>query len=282
MPCTYPENTLPSFQAAFDSGADGIELDIRLTKDNEIIVLHDATLERSTTGQGFVSKWTWAELQTIQAKQTNLGYSECFPVSPVLDYTPPKGPEYAPIPRLIDVLHLILQQERKDLDLIIDIKWDNPLAIMSHLKKVLELPEYQTLLPRTTLGIWSPIFIPFLPQLPVKKSFIGSNLYLARLFAYSVDTLSIDKDVLLANPAFVETYRTQHYFISTWTTDAILDIHKCITIGVDAMIGDCVGLLVKIRAQLAQSSAASSMASLNGEEIDTTSQLRNSVIFVKN
>ncbi|KAJ1503806.1 hypothetical protein HMI55_002308 [Coelomomyces lativittatus] len=149
--------------------------------DNEIIVLHDAKLDRSTTGQGFVSKWTWLELQSIQAKKTHLGYTDCFPSNPVIEYTPPIGPAFASIPRLIDVFHLLQQQERQDLEVIIDIKWDNPLAIMYHLKKILELPDYQDLLPRLTLGIWSPFFIPFLPTLPVKKSFIGSNLYLARL-----------------------------------------------------------------------------------------------------
>lgn len=50
----YPENTMLSFKKAYEHGADGIELDIHMTVDNEIIVIHDPTLNR-TTNQKVVS-----------------------------------------------------------------------------------------------------------------------------------------------------------------------------------------------------------------------------------
>ena len=61
----YLENTIPSMQAAFDLGADMVELDIRLTKDNKLAVFHDFTLEYRTDGTGEVKDYTMAELKTL-------------------------------------------------------------------------------------------------------------------------------------------------------------------------------------------------------------------------
>ncbi len=58
-----PENTLASFERAIALGADAIELDIHLTKDNVPIVLHDATLNRTTNGRGRVCGKTLAEVR---------------------------------------------------------------------------------------------------------------------------------------------------------------------------------------------------------------------------
>ncbi len=62
-----PENTLAAFRLAFDLGADGIELDTKLTADGEVVVLHDATLDRTTTGRGPVSQHTLRELKQLDA-----------------------------------------------------------------------------------------------------------------------------------------------------------------------------------------------------------------------
>lgn len=62
-----PENTLESFQLAFDQGADGIELDAKLSADSEVVVIHDATLERTTDGHGRVASHRLADLRTLDA-----------------------------------------------------------------------------------------------------------------------------------------------------------------------------------------------------------------------
>ncbi|MBU1001175.1 MAG: glycerophosphodiester phosphodiesterase [Proteobacteria bacterium] len=63
----YPENTLAAFQAALDAGAEGIELDVTLTRDGQLVVIHDETLERTTSGTGSVSALDLAELRTLDA-----------------------------------------------------------------------------------------------------------------------------------------------------------------------------------------------------------------------
>ena len=70
-----PENTLPAFAAAMALGADEIEFDIRLTRDAQLIVSHDKTLERISNGEGELSSFTLAEL-----KQLNIGLKKGWDV----------------------------------------------------------------------------------------------------------------------------------------------------------------------------------------------------------
>ncbi len=63
----YPENTLVAFQAAIDAGADMLELDVLLTKDRKMVVIHDESLDRTTNGQGMVSDYTLSDLKALDA-----------------------------------------------------------------------------------------------------------------------------------------------------------------------------------------------------------------------
>jgi glycerophosphoryl diester phosphodiesterase len=62
-----PENTVTAFELALQQGADAIELDVRLTADGVPVVLHDSTLDRTTSGRGPLSGVTQAQLQTLDA-----------------------------------------------------------------------------------------------------------------------------------------------------------------------------------------------------------------------
>ena len=62
-----PENTPPSFRRAFEDGAGFIELDVRGTKEGEVVIIHDATLERTTNGRGRVSRQSLKELKALDA-----------------------------------------------------------------------------------------------------------------------------------------------------------------------------------------------------------------------
>lgn len=75
----YLENTIPSIQAAFDLGADVVELDVRLTKEKRLAVFHDFALEYRTNASGLVGDYTMAEL-----KDLDIGYG----------YTADKGQTY--------------------------------------------------------------------------------------------------------------------------------------------------------------------------------------------
>lgn len=63
----FPENTMLAFEEALRSGVDGIELDVQLTKDGEVVIIHDEKVDRTTNGQGFVKDFTLAELEELDA-----------------------------------------------------------------------------------------------------------------------------------------------------------------------------------------------------------------------
>ena len=62
-----PENTLPAFQKALDMHVDGIELDVHCSKDGQLVVIHDFTVNKTTNGKGRVSDFTAAELASLDA-----------------------------------------------------------------------------------------------------------------------------------------------------------------------------------------------------------------------
>ena len=62
-----PENTLASFASALDVGAAFVEFDVQLTRDRQVVVLHDPTLDRTTTGRGPVSALSLDEIRAVSA-----------------------------------------------------------------------------------------------------------------------------------------------------------------------------------------------------------------------
>ncbi len=75
-----PENTLAAFEQALAHGADGLELDIRLCQTGEWVVMHDATLKRTTTGRGYVRR---APLEKIRRLDAGRYFGEQFRGEPV-------------------------------------------------------------------------------------------------------------------------------------------------------------------------------------------------------
>jgi glycerophosphoryl diester phosphodiesterase len=65
----FAENTMSAFIAAEKAGADGLELDVQLTKDGEVVVIHDERLDRTTSGKGFVKNTTFNEIRKLNANK---------------------------------------------------------------------------------------------------------------------------------------------------------------------------------------------------------------------
>lgn len=107
-----PENTLVSFHRARADGADVLELDVHATVDGEIVVLHDATIDRTTDGTGPVNRCAWADLQRHDA-----GFH----------FTPDGGRSYpyrgqgVAVPRLVDLIRSL-----PDMPLNVEIKQEEP------------------------------------------------------------------------------------------------------------------------------------------------------------
>jgi glycerophosphoryl diester phosphodiesterase len=92
-----PENTLASFAGALEVGAEAVELDVQLTADGHVVVIHDPTLDRTTTGRGDVRRLTVAEVRAVSA-----GYPDRF------------GTAYAGerVPTFAEVLGLLRERAR--------------------------------------------------------------------------------------------------------------------------------------------------------------------------
>jgi glycerophosphoryl diester phosphodiesterase len=63
-----PENSIAAIEHSIKMGVDIVEVDLQLTKDSVLILMHDATLNRTTTGKGNISDWTMASIRTLQLK----------------------------------------------------------------------------------------------------------------------------------------------------------------------------------------------------------------------
>jgi glycerophosphoryl diester phosphodiesterase len=92
-----PENTLASFASALEVGATLVELDVQLTADGHVVVIHDPTLDRTTSGRGDVRRMTLAEVRQVSA-----GFPERF------------GDTFADqrVPTLAEVLALVRERAR--------------------------------------------------------------------------------------------------------------------------------------------------------------------------
>lgn len=114
----YPENTLINFRRAVSCGADGVEFDVQMTKDGEVVVIHDELIDRTMNGRGLVKNYTLKEL-----KKMNVG-----------EYLDPKFIEEQ-IPTLAEVLEIAKYLP------IINIELKTFLPYPGLEKKVLEILE---------------------------------------------------------------------------------------------------------------------------------------------
>ncbi len=84
-----PENSLSAFQNCIEMGVDIIELDVRMSKDGVPVIIHDLTLDRTTTGKGNVADWTLDSLKTLYLKDaTGVTTQERIPtLEEVMNFT---------------------------------------------------------------------------------------------------------------------------------------------------------------------------------------------------
>jgi glycerophosphoryl diester phosphodiesterase len=134
----YPENTILAFRKAIEAGADGVELDVWLTKDGEVVVIHDETVDRVSNGSGSVKEMTLEELKAL-----DFGEGERIPT---LEEVFEALPEEA-----------IINVEIKDPDAVEKtaeiVGWNNPERVIVSSFSLEALKEYRKLDDKTRIGI---------------------------------------------------------------------------------------------------------------------------------
>jgi glycerophosphoryl diester phosphodiesterase len=235
-----PENTLAAFDRGLGLGADGLELDVQLSRDGVVVVHHDRTLERTTCGAGPISARTVAELAALDAAYF-FRPEDGFPL---------RG-RHIGIPRLADVLECY-----PDVPLIIELKGRRPplaVAVVQELRRAAAVD-------RVCLGGYSLGPLRAARRLEARlatgaareeirwalyRSWIG--LSPSRRRRYRV--LHVPETagrIRIVSPRFVRSAHRAGLPVQVWTVDEPGDMRRLLAWGVDALITDRPDLAVPI------------------------------------
>jgi glycerophosphoryl diester phosphodiesterase len=148
----YPENTMLAFQKAAEAKADEIELDVQLSKDGTVVVIHDETVDRVTNGKGFVRDYTFDELRKFNAAVLQDGKFGFNPI-PSLDeyFSWVKGGNIVTNIELKSGIFYYQELEEKTVDLIKKHKIEDKVLFSSF--NHVSLLKCKKLLPQVPCGI---------------------------------------------------------------------------------------------------------------------------------
>jgi glycerophosphoryl diester phosphodiesterase len=235
-----PENTLPAFAAGLAAGADGLELDVHLSRDGVPIVQHDPDLDRCTDATGPVTAKTAAELGALDAAFTFEG----------ADGRRWSGQGIG-VPTLADVLARF-----PDVPIIIEIKAGTP----DTARRVVEVVRAADAIARVCIGSFS---LPALqvvrrlePRLATSaareegqwslyRSWLGLGLGRPPYRAFQVPEQAGRLRVI--SPRFIRAAHRAGLSVQVWTVNDEADMRRLLDWGVDGLITDRPDLAVRVR-----------------------------------
>ena len=214
-----PENTLDAFQKAVEMGADGIELDVQMTKDGELVVIHDETIDRVSDGKGWVKDYTYAELKKFNFNKTHPEY------------------EREEIPTLEQVYLLI-----KPTNLMINVEIKTGIVFYPEIEeRVLELTESLGMSDRVVYSSFNHYTIQKIKKL--KPEAETGMLYedgIVNAVDYACDILKADAlhpaDFNVWYPEFLDQCRKRNRRVHVWTVNDEQQMRTFCEAGVDAII----------------------------------------------
>lgn len=227
-----PENTLEAFELAVKQNADGVELDVQLTRDNQLIVIHDETLERVSGQRGFVRAYTLEELKRLNVNKPIPGYKE------------------VKIPTLEEVYDLL---KWTDLEINVEIKssifWYPQIE-----EKVLELTKRKDMLDQVIFSSFNHNSVKMIKEMePTANTGILYADVLCELATYAKMSKA---DAF--HPLYVQCYmdsvwqeyRKMNIPIHVWTVNEEKDMKFFIEQNVDAIITNYPDVAWKVRENL--------------------------------
>ena len=214
-----PENTMPAFEKAIEMGADGIELDVQFSKDGEIVICHDETIDRTSNGSGAVRAYTLKEL-----KQFNF-----------CSVHPEFG--FVEIPTLREVLAFM---KDKDLQLNIELKtsnYDYP-GLEEATSKLVK--EYG-LNDRVIYSSFGYASLKKLRQCDkdAQIAILCSTDFVLREDIEALQAIAIHPWEQLATTENVKKWHDRGVKVNTWSVNRSERIRELIAMGIDAFITDC-------------------------------------------
>lgn len=224
----YPENTMLAFEKAIAEGVDGIELDVQLTKDGEVVIIHDETIDRTTNGKGYVVEYTYEELSKFDASYT---------------YTGKMG--FNKIPTLREYFELV-----KDLDIVTNIELKT--GINEYLgieEKVWDMIKEFGLQDRIIISSFNHFSVMRMKKLApeMKYGFLSEDWIIdAGKYTHSHGVQCYHPRFNNLIPEVIDELKSYGLEINTWTVNKEEDMRYLISHGIDAIIGNYPDLAKKI------------------------------------
>ncbi|ORY90748.1 PLC-like phosphodiesterase [Leucosporidium creatinivorum] len=233
----YPENTLASFEAAIRDGAEGIESDVHITEDSEIVMFHDPHLDRTTNGTGRI--------------QTQKYHG-------VLDKLVTNKSPHQKIPTFRETIALLMRPENMKVFLNIDVKVDNdPERLFALMHEIVSsYPDFKTVLaPRLVLGLWHPKYVePATRLIPyIRLTHIGMSPALARKYFWDAcGAFSMNFSCLVGadGESFRKECKAANKDLYVWTVNKRAEMIEATKWGAKAILTDRTAEFLKLREQM--------------------------------
>lgn len=212
-----PENTMPAFELALEAGSGGIELDVHLTQDGEVVVIHDPTLDRTTNGKGSVESFALAELKELDAGSW---YSSEF-----------KGVK---LPTLREVLELI-----KDHNVLLNVETKAALGFEELNKGVALLIDEYSMWERTIISSFNHYALVHIKTIRAQaRTGILYNCGLVNpwVYAKSIGASALHPHHKTILPELVQAAQANGMMVNVWTVDEAVDIERVALAKVDSII----------------------------------------------
>ena len=248
-----PENTIAAFDLGRDAGADGFELDVRLSADGVVVVCHDPTLERTTGASGPVGALSAAELARVDAGFHFADPSGMFPFRE-------RG---VGVPALRDVL-----DRYRDMLLIIEMKDDS--AAMG--RAVADLVREHGAVDRVCAAGYGQQALDAaraaLPGMATSASLEEARWAVYRSLARwpvraaAYQAFQVPETagrIRIVSPRFIRHVHQAGRRLQVWTIDEEADMQRLLTWGVDGLISNRPGIAVRVRDAFLAAGARQSM-----------------------
>ncbi|HYK89648.1 MAG TPA: glycerophosphodiester phosphodiesterase family protein [Acidobacteriota bacterium] len=223
-----PENTLPAFRTALDLKVRLIELDVHLSADNEIVVIHDDRVDRTTNGKGKVGHLTLTQLRKLDAGSW---FNRAQPKKACPEFA------VARIPLLQEVIDLVRE---RDAELYIEIK-DPDLYAEDFESKIVALLHHNEFEKRAVLLSFSAVSVEKVKRVDpaIRTALLLASLKLdpvSAALAAGADELAIRHTLL--TPVVVRECRQAGLGVTVWTVNRVSAIRRAIASGVDCIISN--------------------------------------------
>ncbi|MEK6677776.1 MAG: glycerophosphodiester phosphodiesterase [Nitrospirota bacterium] len=240
-----PEHTIFAYKKALQVGADVLEIDIHATKDSEIVVIHDPTVDRTTDGKGKVNELTLSEIKRLDA-----GYRFAIKRGNKEEY-PFRGKRLF-IPALQEVFSEFPNQriniEIKQIEPYIEDALFAIIKEMNMIDNVLVVSENNEAIKRFR-KISKGAIATGASVAEVRRFVIFMRLKMMPLYMPTADAFQIPEyhgDYHLLTEGFIEKAHKKNIKIHVWTVNEKRDMERLIKMGVDGIITDYPDLLNKV------------------------------------